>query len=53
MDWGGWATFGLVATVLLTAVLTGAQLAGLTRMRRLPRPGHDPSGLRLPSLTST
>jgi hypothetical protein len=32
MDWGGWATFGLVATVLLTAMMTGAQLGGLTRM---------------------
>lgn len=32
MDWSGWATFGVVATVLLTAVLVGAQLAGLTRL---------------------
>ena len=32
MDWGGWATFGLVATALLTAVMSGAQLGGLTRM---------------------
>lgn len=32
MDWQGWATFGFAATVALTAVLVGAQLAGLTRM---------------------
>lgn len=32
MDWSGWTTFGVVATVLLTAVLVGAQLAGLTRL---------------------
>lgn len=32
MDWSGWATFGLVATVILTAVLVAAQLAGLTRL---------------------
>lgn len=32
MDWSGWALFGLVATVLLTAVIVGAQLAGLTRL---------------------
>lgn len=32
MDWSGWAIFGLVATVLLTAVIVGAQLAGLTRL---------------------
>lgn len=32
MDWSGWATYGVVATVLLTAVLVGAQLAGLTRL---------------------
>ena|SRR5919106_2992715 len=32
MDWGGWATFGFGATVALTAILVGAQLAGLTRM---------------------
>lgn len=31
MDWSGWASYGAVATVLLTAVLVGAQLAGLTR----------------------
>jgi len=32
MDWSGLAIFGLVATVLLTAVIVGAQLAGLTRL---------------------
>lgn len=32
MDWSGWATFGVIATVLLTAVLVGAQLAGFTRL---------------------
>jgi hypothetical protein len=32
MDWGGWATFGFVATVVLTAILIAAQLAGRTRM---------------------
>lgn len=32
MDWSGWASYGAVATVLLTAVLVGAQLAGLTRL---------------------
>ena len=32
MDWAGWALFGLVATTVLTAVMIGAQLAGLTRL---------------------
>jgi hypothetical protein len=32
MDWGGWATFGLVATSVMTAVMVGAQLAGWSRM---------------------
>ena len=32
MDWAGWAVFGLVATAALTAVMTTAQLAGLTRL---------------------
>ncbi|MGC5053325.1 hypothetical protein ACLQ2S_17930 [Micromonospora sp. DT48] len=32
MDWAGWALFGLVATVALTATLISAQLAGLTRL---------------------
>ncbi|HET8603490.1 MAG TPA: hypothetical protein VFM09_06140 [Marmoricola sp.] len=32
MDWAGWAVFGLVATAVLTAVMTGAQLTGLTRL---------------------
>ncbi|NYD43712.1 hypothetical protein [Nocardioides panaciterrulae] len=32
MDWAGWAVFGLVATSVLTAVMTTAQLAGLTRL---------------------
>ncbi len=32
MDWAGWATFGFGATVVLTAVMVGAQLLGLSRM---------------------
>ncbi|WP_341999212.1 hypothetical protein MRBLWH7_000712 [Microbacterium sp. LWH7-1.2] len=32
IDWTGWALFGLLATSALTAVLIGAQLAGLTRL---------------------
>lgn len=32
MDWAGWALFGLLATATLTAVLIGAQMAGLTRL---------------------
>lgn len=32
MDWSGWAAYGPVATVLLTAIVVGAQLAGLTRL---------------------
>ncbi|MFN2625247.1 MAG: hypothetical protein ABR520_04070 [Mycobacteriales bacterium] len=32
MDWAGWATFGFGATVALSTVLVGAQLAGLTRI---------------------
>jgi hypothetical protein len=32
MDWGGWATFGLGATVALTMMMLLAQLAGLSRM---------------------
>ena len=32
MDWAGWALFGLLATTALTAVMTTAQLAGLTRL---------------------
>jgi len=32
MDWAGWAVFGLAATAALTAVMTTAQLAGLTRL---------------------
>jgi hypothetical protein len=32
VDWSGWATFGVAATALLTAVIVGAQLAGLTRL---------------------
>jgi hypothetical protein len=32
MDWAGWATFGFVATVVLTAVMVGAQLAGWSRL---------------------
>lgn len=32
MDWGGWATFGFAATVVLTTIMVAAQLAGLSRM---------------------
>ena len=32
MDWAGWAIFGLLATAALTAIMTGAQLAGRTRL---------------------
>jgi len=32
MDWSGWAIFGLIATATLTAVLIGAQMAGVTRL---------------------
>ncbi|HEX5947573.1 MAG TPA: hypothetical protein VFY82_14905 [Acidimicrobiales bacterium] len=32
MDWSGWAIFGLIATAALTAVLIGAQMAGVTRL---------------------
>lgn len=32
MDWAGWATFGVAATVLLTGIMISAQLAGWTRM---------------------
>ena len=32
MDWAGWATFGFVATVVLTGIMVGGQLLGLSRM---------------------
>jgi hypothetical protein len=32
MDWSGWALFGLIATGVLTSVMTSAQLAGFTRL---------------------
>jgi hypothetical protein len=32
MDWAGWATFGFVATILLTGIMVLAQLAGFSRM---------------------
>jgi hypothetical protein len=32
MDWAGWALFGVVATVALTACMIAAQMAGLTRL---------------------
>ena len=32
MDWAGWATFGFVATVILTSVMVASQLLGLSRM---------------------
>jgi hypothetical protein len=32
VDWAGWATFGFVATVILTAIMVASQLMGLSRM---------------------
>jgi uncharacterized membrane protein YagU involved in acid resistance len=32
IDWAGWATFGLVATAVLTSIMVAAQLAGFSRM---------------------
>jgi hypothetical protein len=32
VDWSGWLLFGLVATIVLTALITGAQLMGISRM---------------------
>ena len=32
MDWAGWGVFGFAATVVLTALMVGAQLAGWSRM---------------------
>jgi hypothetical protein len=32
VDWAGWATFGFVATVLLTGIMVASQLLGLSRM---------------------
>ena len=32
MDWAGWATFGFVATVILTGIMVASQLLGLSRM---------------------
>lgn len=32
MDWGGWAVFGIAATVTLTGIMVAAQLSGLSRM---------------------
>lgn len=32
MDWAGWALFGLASTSALTAVMIGAQLAGISRL---------------------
>jgi hypothetical protein len=32
VDWAGWALFGLIATAMLTAVMTVAQQAGVTRL---------------------
>ncbi len=32
MDWSGWALFGFAATLALTAIMSGAQMAGLSRM---------------------
>ena len=32
MDWAGWAVFGLIATVILTAIMVAGHLTGLSRM---------------------
>ena len=32
MDWAGWATFGFVATVVLTGIMVASQLLGFSRM---------------------
>jgi hypothetical protein len=32
MDWAGWATFGFVATIILTSIMVASQLLGLSRM---------------------
>ena len=32
IDWAGWAVFGLIATVMLTGTMVGAQLIGRSRM---------------------
>jgi len=32
MDWAGWATFGFVATVVLTGIMVASQLLGLSRL---------------------
>ncbi|MCA1834141.1 MAG: hypothetical protein ABR548_15380 [Actinomycetota bacterium] len=32
MDWSGWATFGFVATAVLTAVMAASQMIGWSRM---------------------
>jgi hypothetical protein len=32
MDWAGWATFGFVATVILTGIMVAGQLLGFSRM---------------------
>ena len=32
MDWAGWALFGLLATAILTAIMTASQLVGWTRL---------------------
>src|SRR5919197_2578762 len=32
MDWAGWATFGFVATVILTGIMVASQLLGFSRM---------------------
>lgn len=32
MDWAGWALFGPVATVVLTAIMVSAHLAGISRL---------------------
>src|ERR671937_419206 len=32
MDWAGWGTFGVVATVILTGIMVASQLFGFSRM---------------------
>jgi hypothetical protein len=32
VDWAGWAFFGFMATIVLTVIMVGAQLVGLSRL---------------------
>ncbi len=43
VDWAGWAIFGLIATAVLTIVMTGAQFAGWTRHGAFDHISHSHS----------